>query len=216
LNKELFLPIFRGFSAFVDLSAPSSEQKARDSEHCARTRVRGCERPAPCSTLRARCSEGGALNCDLDAVPDFSEPGTRSVEPWTRRSEQKARNLEQVGGNRQLGCREGAGDAFADHVWLHATFVRIHPFADGNGRMARLLANVPLVAGGHPVVDIPATARDRYLAALARWQFACGAPRPNAPLFTKEGELKDFIALCRESQGKAAAVKTVRKKKCKK
>ena len=110
--------------------------------------------------------------------------------------------------------REGAGDAFADHVWLHATFVRIHPFADGNGRMARLLANVPLVAGGHPVVDIPATARDRYLAALARWQFASGAPRPNAPLFTKEGELKDFIALCRESQGKAAtAAKATKKRK---
>ena len=105
--------------------------------------------------------------------------------------------------------REGAGDAFGDpfgdYIWLHATFARIHPFADGNGRMARLLANVPLVAGGHPVVDIPATARDRYLAALARWQFACGAPRPNAPLYTKEGGLKDFIALCRESQGKDAA-----------
>lgn len=103
--------------------------------------------------------------------------------------------------------REGAGDAFADHVWLHATFVRIHPFADGNGRMARMLANVPLMAGGHPEVEIPATARDRYLAALARWQFACGAPRPNAPLFTKEGELKDFIALCRESQTMAAQKK---------
>lgn len=98
--------------------------------------------------------------------------------------------------------REGAGEPFADYLWLHATFVRIHPFADGNGRLARLLANVPLVAGGRPVVDIPATARDRYLAALARWQFACGAPRPNAPLYTKAGELKAFIALCKASQAK--------------
>ena len=56
--------------------------------------------------------------------------------------------------------------------------------------------------------------RDRYLAALARWQFACGAPRPNAPLFTKEGEMKDFIALCRESQGKAAtAAKATKNRK---
>jgi fido (protein-threonine AMPylation protein) len=99
--------------------------------------------------------------------------------------------------------REGTGEPFADYLWLHATFVRIHPFADGNGRLARLLANVPLVASGQPVVDIPATARDRYLAALARWQFACGAPRPNAPLYSKAGELKDFIALCKASQATA-------------
>ena len=105
--------------------------------------------------------------------------------------------------------REGAGEPFEDYLWLHATFARIHPFADGNGRLARLLANVPLVASGQPVVDIPATAKDRYLAALARWQFACGAPRPNAPLYTKAGELKDFIALCKASQAKAA---TSRKK----
>ena len=98
--------------------------------------------------------------------------------------------------------REGAGEPFADYLWLHATFARIHPFADGNGRLARLLANVPLVSSGQPVVDIPATARDRYLAALARWQFACGAPRPNAPLYSHEAELKDFIALCKASQPK--------------
>ncbi len=98
--------------------------------------------------------------------------------------------------------REGAGEPFADYLWLHATFVRIHPFADGNGRLARLLANVPLVGSGQPVVDIPATAKDCYFAALARWQFACGAPRPNAPLYTKAGELKDFVALCKSSQAK--------------
>lgn len=98
--------------------------------------------------------------------------------------------------------REGAGQPFEDYLWLHATFVRIHPFADGNGRLARLLANVPLVASGQPVVDIPATAKNRYTTALARWQFACGAPRPNAPLYTKVTELKDFIALCKASQPK--------------
>ncbi len=96
--------------------------------------------------------------------------------------------------------REGANDPFESYLWLHATFARIHPFADGNGRLARLLANVPLVASGQPVVDIPATARDRYLASLARWQFACGAPSPNAPLYPKAAELKDFIALCKASQ----------------
>jgi fido (protein-threonine AMPylation protein)/tetratricopeptide (TPR) repeat protein len=95
--------------------------------------------------------------------------------------------------------REGSEDPFADHVWLHATLVRIHPFADGNGRLARLLANVPLISGRAEVVDIPATSREEYLAALAQWQFACGAPTPGDSLYSKEEELADFIALCRAS-----------------
>ncbi len=98
--------------------------------------------------------------------------------------------------------REGKGDSFADHVWLHATFLRIHPFAEGNGRMARLLANVPLLNSGCKVVDIPTAARARYLTALARWQIACGVPCPNAQLCIKPDILKDFSALCKESQGK--------------
>lgn len=108
--------------------------------------------------------------------------------------------------------RAGASKPFDDYIWLHATFARIHPFADGNGRLARLLATVPLIASGQPLVDIPATARDRYLAALARWQFACEAPRPNAPLYTKPTELKDFIALCKASQVKSKKSSHSRKK----
>ncbi len=109
--------------------------------------------------------------------------------------------------------RPGKSAPFDDYIWLHATFARIHPFADGNGRLARLLATVPLVASGQPVVDIPAEARDRYMAALARWQFACGAPLPNKPLFPKESELKDFIALCKSSQIHAEPAKPTPKKK---
>jgi hypothetical protein len=48
-------------------------------------------------------------------------------------------------------------------------------------------------------VDIPATARDEYFRALARWQFACGAPLPNEPLYAKMEELAGFVALCRAS-----------------
>lgn len=96
--------------------------------------------------------------------------------------------------------REGQAQPFEDHVWLHATFVRIHPFADGNGRMARLLANLPLIAAGLDPVDIPAAARDRYLESLARWQIACGPPRPNAPLFDMPDLLADFTTLCAESR----------------
>jgi len=96
--------------------------------------------------------------------------------------------------------RSGKGDALADHIWLHATFVRIHPFADGNGRMARMLANLPLLAQGRTPVDIPATARERYLTAIAQWQIACGPPRPNEPLFPMAELLADFADLCASSR----------------
>ncbi len=104
--------------------------------------------------------------------------------------------------------RNGSGDPLAEHVWLHATFARIHPFADGNGRMARLLANVPLLAAGLHPVDIPATARVRYLESLARWQIACGPPRPGAALFEKEEVLADFKALCAASRASDEAAPT--------
>ena len=90
-------------------------------------------------------------------------------------------------------------EPFQDYLWLHATFARIHPFADGNGRMARLLANVPLLAAGLHPVDIPATARDRYLESLARWQIACGIPDHQSSPHEKSEPLADFASLCRSS-----------------
>lgn len=96
--------------------------------------------------------------------------------------------------------RSSGGDAIDDHIWLHATFVRIHPFADGNGRMARMLANLPLLAQARAPVDIPAIARERYLAILPKWQIACGPPRPNEPLFPKADLLADFAQLCATSR----------------
>jgi Fic family protein len=95
--------------------------------------------------------------------------------------------------------RKGNLDPMEDHIWLHATFVRIHPFADGNGRMARLLANLPLLAAGLDPVNIPAAARERYQESLARWQIACGAPKPSAPLYENDELLADFKDLCRGS-----------------
>lgn len=45
---------------------------------------------------------------------------------------------------------------------FHAKLVTIHPFVDGNGRMARLLMNVILQINGFPFVDIAYDKRDEY------------------------------------------------------
>jgi len=48
----------------------------------------------------------------------------------------------------------------------HFLFVYIHPYSDGNGRMARFLMNVMLASGGYPWTVIPLETRNDYMAAL--------------------------------------------------
>ena len=50
---------------------------------------------------------------------------------------------------------------------FHHRFVGIHPFDDGNGRMARLLMNLILIKHGYTVAIIPTDERERYFRALA-------------------------------------------------
>ena len=45
---------------------------------------------------------------------------------------------------------------------FHCKLTTIHPFADGNGRMARLLMNYLLQTSGFPFTNIPVEKRDEY------------------------------------------------------
>jgi Fic family protein len=51
---------------------------------------------------------------------------------------------------------------------VHADFVNIHPFIDGNGRTARLLMNLELVKAGYPLAIVPADQRQSYYESLDR------------------------------------------------
>lgn len=59
------------------------------------------------------------------------------------------------------------------HVFeAHFRLTAIHPFADGNGRTARLVMNLLLIRRGYPPVAVRPEDRNRYLGALERASLA--------------------------------------------
>jgi len=57
-------------------------------------------------------------------------------------------------------------DPIQTAIAFHYKFIRIHPFDDGNGRMARLLMNLILMKSGFPPVIIKTEDKANYLSAL--------------------------------------------------
>jgi len=60
------------------------------------------------------------------------------------------------------------------YATIHAAVVHIHPFWDGNGRIARLIANLPLLQSGLPPVVIPKERRREYIQLLAEYELTSG------------------------------------------
>lgn len=86
--------------------------------------------------------------------------------------------------------------ALEAYVWLHTSFVRIHPFADGNGRLARLLANIPILVSGESPLLIGKEQRLEYIHLLAKWQLSIGQPSQTKPLVIKNKAYLDFSRFC--------------------
>ena len=63
--------------------------------------------------------------------------------------------------------KDEASHAYAE---LHLAFVTIHPFFDGNGRMARLVSNLPVLKAGYPPIIVPKEDRKRYLESISAFQ----------------------------------------------
>lgn len=77
------------------------------------------------------------------------------------------------------------------YVRAHTSFVRIHPFFDGNGRLARLLANLPVLFAGYPPIVIPAESRTEYIMSLWTYQRAVGLVSAANPDLLPRSELLD-------------------------
>ena len=91
---------------------------------------------------------------------------------------------------------DDAGDAAPAYARIHAGFVSIHPFWDGNGRLARLIANVPLLNAGLPPLVIPKEERRVYIDTLARYQRRIGPITPETGVWPDPSELAPFTDFC--------------------
>lgn len=88
-----------------------------------------------------------------------------------------------------------AASIYAD---LHLSFVSIHPFFDGNGRMARLLANLPVLKSGFPPIVVPEEDRFQYKRVLSTYQNTIPelAELSDLKQLPENSEKQDFAGLC--------------------
>ncbi|MBS3061059.1 MAG: Fic family protein [Candidatus Diapherotrites archaeon] len=66
-------------------------------------------------------------------------------------------------------------------AWVHWKFVSIHPFQDGNGRIARLLMNLVLHKNHYGMIDIKTKEKQAYFKALEKSNYV----QNGAPLATR-------------------------------
>ena len=89
--------------------------------------------------------------------------------------------------------------ALEAYVFAHVAFVRIHPFFDGNGRLARLLANIPVLAAGFPPIVVPSEARLDYIRELWEYQRAVGViSLANCELLPEPSRLGNLRSLVKD------------------
>jgi Fic family protein len=82
---------------------------------------------------------------------------------------------------------------------VHMAIVHIHPFCDGNGRIARLLSNIILLKAGLPPLVIEKSQRREYIECLADYQVEVGQLTNATGLWPNEEALESFINFCEYS-----------------
>jgi len=116
----------------------------------------------------------------------------------------------------QKTCKENTANkeaALTAYVHLHVSFARIHPFWDGNGRMARLIANVPVIMAGYPPLIIPRESRQEYIEFLSEYHIAAGTVTGRSELLPDVDNLERFKRFCAKSwSGSIKLVDNARRK----
>ena len=100
--------------------------------------------------------------------------------------------------NRKLHSATSPIKAINVYTWVHLSLVRIHPFFDGNGRIARLIANLPLLKCGYPPLLISLERRAEYIDQLWAYENAVGVIKRNDRLLPPHPSISEFRSLLRK------------------
>ena len=75
---------------------------------------------------------------------------------------------------------------------FHYRYIRIHPFEDGNGRIARLMVNFILTRHNYPMVVVRSRKKSEYLEALHQTDLEVG-PVPGDGAHAEINEIRPFL-----------------------
>jgi len=101
--------------------------------------------------------------------------------------------------NQRLSKVHKEEDILDIYTKCHLEFVTIHPFSDGNGRMARLLSNIPVIKSGYPPVVIQNKNRSEYLKIISEFSGRIENIqnlKDYQKLHENNFDMKDFKDLC--------------------
>ena len=152
----------------------------------------------PAVTMAGQPTKRRIVPGQYKSTPNHVETSTGEVHYYASPEETPARMADLVNWYRKQ-VEDEALHPLTLAATFHYQFANIHPFDDGNGRMARLLMNLILMQADYPPTIIPLDTKNEYLLALEQ----ADADENLEPfvLFVGQALLKSLELFLRGAQG---------------